>query len=76
MSQNLIDLSLVPPPEANKFGSRGHQANAFTAALCVVKVCLGLPTRLISHIHNVLSLEPLANCWPSNDHFNPHTSLV
>jgi len=62
VSQNLIDLSLVPPPEAIRFGSRGHQAIALTAALWPVKVCLGFPAILISHIHKVLSFDPLANC--------------
>ena len=76
VSQNLIDLSLVPPPEASRFDSKGHHANAFTAALWDVNVCLGFPTKLISHIHSVLSLEPLASCCPSKDHLSPQTSLV
>ena len=31
--QNLMHLSVVPPPEASRFVYQGHQASAFTAAL-------------------------------------------
>lgn len=74
--QNFIHLSFVPPPEANKLLSRGHQANALTAALCSLNTYLGLLAKFISQMLRVLSLEPLASWVPSKDHLSPQTSLV
>lgn len=74
--QNLMVLSLVPPPEARRLFCLGHQARALTAALCWVKVNLGFDYPFKSQMHRLLSFPPLASWDPSNDHLSPHTSLV
>ena len=41
--QNLMLRSAVPPPEASRLAWKGHQASAFTAAVCAVILCMGGP---------------------------------
>jgi hypothetical protein len=69
--QNLMHLSLEPPPVANRFLCHGHQAKALTAALWPFKVCLSLPIAK-SHIMAVLSLLPETN--PFELSASPQTS--
>lgn len=77
--QNLMHLSLPPPPEASKFPWNGHQARALTAAVWSSSLwshCVGELEEAVdlSHMWRRLSFPPLANCWPEADHFNPQTS--
>lgn len=70
--QNLIVLSAVPPPDTSRPCWWGDQANAFTAALCLAKLAVGVG-ECILQIFSLLSLPPEASCCWSNDHFKPQT---
>lgn len=60
--QNLIHLSLLPPPVANKDFDQGQKAMAFTAALCGrTNFLIGLSKSEISHKLQELSLPPTAS---------------
>ena len=41
--QNVMLRAAVPPPEASRLAWKGHQASAFTAAVCAVILCMGGP---------------------------------
>jgi hypothetical protein len=70
--QNRIVLSAVPPPDANNPYWWGDHASALTAAECLESVLIGWFDERF-HKNTLLSLPPEASCWPSNDHFSPHT---
>ena len=75
VSQNLMHLSAVPPPVARTPDWFGFHAIALTAALWSLNLTIGLSVNWF-HIINLLSLPPLANCLPSNDHLSPQTSYL
>ncbi len=68
--QNLMVLSEDPPPVANKFLCQGHQAKAFTAALCPCNWYLIFDAAK-SQIIAILSLLPEAN--PQGSCLSPQT---
>jgi len=77
--QNLMQWSPPPPPEARRFAWNGHQASAFTAALCSSNLWSQWvgefeETIVLSHMWITLSLPPLANCCPEGDHLSPQIS--
>lgn len=73
--QNLMHLSAVPPPDANRPWWCGDHAIALTAAKWSVYVWTGA-TDCIFHTYSLLSLPPDAKYWLSGDHFKPHTSCL
>ena len=87
----LICLSEVPPPVASILCCHGHQATAFTAALCWRNTCTGSwfdmgdednesfvedVSLAMSQILTRLSLAPLAKYLASQLHFKPQISCV
>mmetsp|Transcript_28322 Transcript_28322/g.68012 ORF Transcript_28322/g.68012 Transcript_28322/m.68012 type:complete len:216 (-) Transcript_28322:677-1324(-) len=70
--QKWICRSAVPPPVANNPWFQGHQAMAFTAALCSRKDHRGTSDPW-SQTCTTLSLPPDAS-FPPSDHSNPQTS--
>lgn len=75
MFQNLMHLSAVPPPVANRPAWFGFHAIALTAARCSPNFATGY-SLFKFQIINLLSFPPLANCCPSNDHLRPQISCL
>lgn len=73
--QKRMVLSLVPPPVARSPAWFGFHAIALTAAVCSLNLASGYWLWRFQII-NLLSLPPLANCCPSNDHLSPHISYL
>ena len=61
----LIARSAVPAPEAKRLFCQGHQASAFTAAWCSLKVDLALSNWPDDHSFIKLSLPPEAKVLPN-----------
>ena len=73
--QNLIVRSAVPPPETKSPCWWGDHANAFTAALCFIKLKTGAVECMFHRLRR-LSFPPEASCcWPK-DHLRPQTSCL
>ena len=73
--QNLMCLSAVPPPVANKPFWWGDQPIALTAAVWSWNLASGrLDCKF--QIISLLSFPPDASCWSSKDHFKPQTSCL
>lgn len=67
--------SAVPPPVARIPAWLGFHAIALTAAWCSPNLAWGYSLWRF-HIISLLSLPPLASCWPSKLHFKPQTSCL
>ena len=67
--------SAVPPPVARRPAWLGFHAIALTAAWCSLNLAAAY-SLLLFHIISLLSLPPLANYCPSNDHLRPQTSCL